>query len=82
MWTSAYTRQLLGEGLTFSSDTFYHGSKLRFERLELSRLRTGADSGSGSWYGDGVYLTGIPRKASMYGDAAAGFIEHVYDSAS
>lgn len=66
---SAYTRQLLGEGLTFSSDTFYHGSKLRFEQLELSRLRTGADSNGKSWYGDGVYLTGVPWKAEMYGNA-------------
>jgi len=46
--------------------TFYHGTDRPLERFDLSKLRTGADKGGSSWYGDGVYLTGEPLKAKGY----------------
>lgn len=45
---------------------FYHGSGADFDEFDLKHLHTGADSGSRSWYGHGVYLSGEEWKGSAY----------------
>ena len=44
----------------------HHGTSSDFTDFDLTRIRTGADLGSDSWYGDGVYLTGDEWKARSY----------------
>ena len=44
----------------------YHGTSTKFDAFSEDYLRTGADAGGGSWYGDGAYLSGQGWKASSY----------------
>jgi hypothetical protein len=67
------------QGGEFSSDTFYHGTGSEFAEFSDTKLRTGADAGGGSFYGDGMYLSGEPWKAVGYsyvnGPEKATFLE-------
>jgi hypothetical protein len=49
-----------------SGKTFYHGTSRELKHFDLAYLRTGADKDAGSWYGDGIYLSGEPWKGSSY----------------
>lgn len=56
----------------------FHGSGADFDKFDLSKYLTGADAGSQSWYGKGIYLSGEGWKGASYAYAAGdGFVYRV-----
>ena len=48
----------------------FHGSGKTFDKFDLSKYKSGADSGAQSWYGKGLYFSGEAWKAASYARAA------------
>ena len=46
--------------------TLYHGSGESFDKFDMAKIHTGADSNGSSWYGEGIYLSGETWKGQMY----------------
>jgi len=49
-----------------NNSEMFHGTGYVFDKFKISKVRTGADSSSESWYGHGIYLSGEEWKAAAY----------------